>query len=136
MSDSCNTVDYSPPGSTVHGFSRQKYWSGMPFPPEDLPNPGIKPTSPAWTGKLFTTEPPEEPTRFPLWIDNSFMWYLYQEILFLPLSLYTQVPLSLLANFLFGAGGQGCVLLLSIQGIVLYMSFCILLLMFCFVFNV
>ena len=29
------------------GFSRQEYWSGLPFPPpEDLPNPGIKPRSP------------------------------------------------------------------------------------------
>ena len=29
-------------------FSRQKYWSGLPFPsPGDLPNPGIKPVSPA-----------------------------------------------------------------------------------------
>ena len=28
------------------GFSRQKYWSGSPFPsPGDLPNPGIKPGS-------------------------------------------------------------------------------------------
>ena len=35
------------PGSSVHGFSRQKYWSGLPRPPpEDLPNPGIKPRSP------------------------------------------------------------------------------------------
>ena len=30
------------------GFSRQEHWSGFPFPsPEDLPNPGIKPGSPA-----------------------------------------------------------------------------------------
>ena len=30
------------------GFSRQEYWSGLPFPsPEDLPNPGIEPRSPA-----------------------------------------------------------------------------------------
>ena len=30
------------------GFPRQEYWSGLPFPsPEDIPNPGIKPTSPA-----------------------------------------------------------------------------------------
>ena len=30
------------------GFSRQEYWSGLPFPtPGDLPDPGIKPTSPA-----------------------------------------------------------------------------------------
>ena len=29
------------------GFSRQEYWSGLPFPsPEDLPNPGIKPKTP------------------------------------------------------------------------------------------
>ena len=30
------------------GFSRQEYWSGLPFPsPEDLPNPGIEPVSPS-----------------------------------------------------------------------------------------
>ena len=30
------------------GFSRQEYWSGLPFPsPEELPNPGIRPWSPA-----------------------------------------------------------------------------------------
>ena len=31
------------------GFSRQEYWSGLPFPsPEDLPNPGIETGSPAF----------------------------------------------------------------------------------------
>ena len=40
------TVAYPAPPSM--GFSRQDYWSGFPFPsPEDLPNPGIKPRSPA-----------------------------------------------------------------------------------------
>ena len=30
------------------GFSRQEYWSGLPFPsPGDLPDPGIEPRSPA-----------------------------------------------------------------------------------------
>ena len=30
------------------GFSRQEFWSGLPFPsPEDLPDPGIEPRSPA-----------------------------------------------------------------------------------------
>ena len=30
------------------GFSRQEYWSGLPFPsPGDLPNPGMEPRSPA-----------------------------------------------------------------------------------------
>ena len=43
------------------GFSRQENWSGLPFPPpEDLPDPGIEPTtlvSPALAGGFFTTEP-------------------------------------------------------------------------------
>ena len=39
------TVAYQAPPSM--GFSRQEYWSGLPFPsPGDLPNPGIKPRSP------------------------------------------------------------------------------------------
>ena len=37
-------------------FSRQDYWSGLPFPsPGDLPNPGIEPASPAWAGGFFDT---------------------------------------------------------------------------------
>ena len=41
------------------GFSRQEYWSGLPFPsPGDLPDPGIKPTSPALAGGFFTAEQP------------------------------------------------------------------------------
>ena len=41
------------------GFPRQQYWSRLPFPfPGDLPNPGIKPVSPALAGRFFTTEPP------------------------------------------------------------------------------
>ena len=44
----CNPVDCSLPGSWSMGFSRQEYWSGLPFPsPGDIPNPGIKPGSPA-----------------------------------------------------------------------------------------
>ena len=44
------------------GFSRQEYWSQLPFPsPEDLPDPRIKPMSPALAGSFFTTEPPGKP---------------------------------------------------------------------------
>ena len=40
------------------GFSRQKYWSGLPCPPPgDLHNPEIKPTSPKLAGGFFTTKP-------------------------------------------------------------------------------
>ena len=43
------------------GFPRKEYWSGLPFPsPGDLPNPGIKPTSPTSPGGFFTTKPPEK----------------------------------------------------------------------------
>ena len=41
------------------GFPRQEYWSGLLFPSQaDLPNPEIKPMSPALAGGFLTTEPP------------------------------------------------------------------------------
>ena len=44
------------------GFSKQEYWSGLPFPsPGDLLNPGIKPSSPTLAGRFFTTEPQGKP---------------------------------------------------------------------------
>ena len=46
------------------GFSRQEYWGGLSFPPPgDLPDPGIKPASPASAGGCFTTEPPGKPNK-------------------------------------------------------------------------
>ena len=44
-------------------FSRQEYWSGLPFP-EDLPDPGIELASlasPVFAGGFFTTAPREKP---------------------------------------------------------------------------
>ena len=39
------------------GFSRQEYWSGLPFPsPGDLPNPGTEPGSPALQADDLPTE--------------------------------------------------------------------------------
>ena len=44
------------------GFSRQEYWSGLPFPsPGDLPDPGIKPRSPAFQADTLTSELPGKP---------------------------------------------------------------------------
>ena len=38
------------------GFSGQESWGRLPFPPSgDLPNPGLKPESPAFLGRFFTT---------------------------------------------------------------------------------
>ena len=49
------TVAYQVPLSV--GFSRQEYWSGLPFPsPGDLPDPGIKLESLALVDGFFTTE--------------------------------------------------------------------------------
>ena len=46
------------------GFSRQEYWSGVPFPsPGDLPDPGIEPRSPALRADALTSEPPGKPLR-------------------------------------------------------------------------
>ena len=44
------------------GFPRQEYWIGFPFPsPGDLPDPGIKPVSPALAGGSFTSKLPGKP---------------------------------------------------------------------------
>ena len=51
------TVARQPPLSME--FSRQEYWSGLPFPsPADLPDPGIEPRSPALQADSLPSEPP------------------------------------------------------------------------------
>ena len=50
-------VAYQAPQSME--FSRQEYWSGLPFPsPRDIPNPGIKPGSPTLQADALPSEPP------------------------------------------------------------------------------
>ena len=50
-------------GPLSMGFSKQEYWSGLPFPsPGDLPDPGIEPMSPALASRFFTTEPLGKPS--------------------------------------------------------------------------
>ena len=57
-------MDCSPPGSSVHGILWARILSGLPFPsPGDLPNPGIKPRSPALQGDSLPTEPPGKPWK-------------------------------------------------------------------------
>ena len=52
------------------GFSRQEYWSGLPFPsPGDLPNPGIEPRSPPLQADALTSEPPGK-----CWAGRSTNW--------------------------------------------------------------
>ena len=54
------TVAYQAPVSM--GFSRQEYWSGLPFPsPGDLPNSRIEPRSPALQADILPSELPRKP---------------------------------------------------------------------------
>ena len=47
------------------GFSKQEYWSGLPFPsPGDLHDPGIKPRSPTLQADALTSEPPGTGSQF------------------------------------------------------------------------
>ena len=63
------TVAYQAP--LFMGFSRQEYWSWLPFPtPADLLDPGIKPTSPVLSGEFFTTVPPGKPLPAKYWLKN------------------------------------------------------------------
>ena len=60
---------FATPGTVTHqaslsmGFSRQEYWSGLPFPPpEDLPDPGIKLSSHvSCIGRCVPLAPPGKP---------------------------------------------------------------------------
>ena len=70
VSSRSGVSDSATPWTAAHqaplslGFSRQEYWSGLPSPsPEDLPDPGIDPTSPALAGGFFTTEPCGKPSE-------------------------------------------------------------------------
>ena len=51
------------------GFSRQEYWSGLPFPsPGDLPNPGIEPGFPTLEADALTSEPPGNQNKWLFFI--------------------------------------------------------------------
>ena len=53
-----------PGGLQSMGFSRQEYWSGLPFPsPRGLPDSGIEPRSPALQADCLPSEPPEKPLK-------------------------------------------------------------------------
>ena len=83
VAQSCPTVcvpmDCSPPDFSIHGICRQEYWSGLPFPfPGDLPDPGIKPRSPALQADALSSEPPFYEQPSPLtWITTSFFFFFF-----------------------------------------------------------
>ena len=60
------------------GFSRQEDWSGLPFPsPEDLPNPGIEPGSPALQANSLPTELQGKPQSKALEKEQNVLDFAY-----------------------------------------------------------
>ena len=58
MSDSLQPLECSPPDASVHGVLQQELWGGLPFPsPENLPDTGVKPPSPALQVNSLQSEP-------------------------------------------------------------------------------
>ena len=67
------------------GFSRQEYWSGLPFPsPRELSNPGIEPGSPALEADALTSEPPGKPKK-----EQLILFYYFSSVIS-----WAAVPLS------------------------------------------
>ena len=71
---------YATPWAVTHQvplsmrFPRQEYWNELPFlSPEDLPDPEIKPASPALTGGFFTTTPGNPTSNFSLYLNDK-LW--------------------------------------------------------------
>ena len=58
-------------------FSRQEYWSGLPFPsPGDFPDPGIEPGSPELPADSLPSEPPGKPlTKFLVANSKKSLWF-------------------------------------------------------------
>ena len=74
----CNLWTFCDPWTVAHqaplsmGFSRQEYWSGLPFPsPGDLPNPGIKPRSPTLQADALTSAPLGKPLNIRIQVLTS-----------------------------------------------------------------
>ena len=63
----CDPMDSSLPGPPSMGFTRQQYWSGLPFPsPGDLSGPGIEPRSPTCRKTPYHLSYQGSPVSFPL----------------------------------------------------------------------
>ena len=77
----CNAMDDGHQAPLSMGFSRQEYWSGLPFPPPgELPHPEMELESTvtsALAGRFFTTEPPGKPMK-PLKEDHlKVCWVMF-----------------------------------------------------------
>ena len=108
----CAHMLFATPWTVAHQasleFSRQEYWSGLPFlPPGDPPDLGIRhkfPASPALAGGFFTTEPPGKPlpiNQTKSKVTFSFWPMTLAPLLALPLSQGNHGPHLLFHGFIF-----------------------------------
>ena len=101
------TIAHQAPPSM--GFSRQEYWSGVPFPsPGDLLDPGIEPRSPALQADSLPSEPPGKPLSLRdgekytwqlLSIRGSYLPHLIHHWLIDLSVLYSKISTTLLKSF-------------------------------------
>ena len=74
----CDPIDCSHQAPPSVGFSRQEYWSGLPFPtPGDLPDPEIEPRSPAFQSDSLPTELQGKPIYVNMYVDKHMHIYIY-----------------------------------------------------------
>ena len=60
----CDPIDYSLPGSSVHGILQARILEWVAMQPGDLPNPGIKPRSPTLQADSLPSEPQGKPVLY------------------------------------------------------------------------
>ena len=78
-------------------FSRQKYWSGLPFPPpEDLPDPGIAPQSPTVQADALLSKPLGKSLTYA----DKFKELYLKEFVYVCVSVYTYVCVCVCLQFI------------------------------------
>ena len=103
----CTVTHQAPP---TMGFSRQEYWSGLPFPsPVDLPDPMIKLMSPALASRFFTNEPPGKPRP---------IFTLYASVQFSSIPLFVTPWTAALQASLSVTNSRSLLKLLSIESVI------------------
>ena len=107
------------------GFSRQEYWSVLPFPPPgDLPHPGVELVSPALAGRYFTTDPSGNPDGLIEIYDNYNLSVLF--IFFHVLFIVSSVTYRLLCAFLISYSCQdwmtSCMFFLLLSNMLIFLE--------------
>ena len=95
----CSLHGYSLPSSFVHGFPRQEYWSGLPFPPPgDLSNPGIKLAVPTLAVGFSYTKPPRKPLS-PYTFTKKFLYFQENFLRFYSQQFSNRVLVQSISNY-------------------------------------